>query len=342
MPIYDLLTLNRAVQERKYSGRFFLETFFKKEEPSATATIEVDIMKAGGRKLAPIVSPLRGGVAVTKEGYETKTFKPPYLHPKDVITVKDLSQRSAGESPYAPQLSAEEKEAKTAGEYLRRLDDTIERRKEYMASLAVIRGKINIKGFGDDREINFQRDAAHDIVLSGSSIWGASGSDITGNLRNWKRLIAKDSGENADVLILGFKAVKPFFADPEIKSYFTTAGYNVAQMQAVVPTPGVTYYGRIPEFGDIYAYNEWYLDDKTGENNPLMPEDMAVYGARNADNRLYHGAIQNLHAGGGLVALEKFIDTFIYDNGKGREISIESAPLPALTTPDAFVSVKVL
>lgn len=340
MPVFDLLTLNRAVQSRVYTGSFFLNRFFKKEMPASSATVEIDVVKSGGRKLAPIVSPIKGGVAVAKEGFESRIFKPPYLHPKTVITVKDLTQRLAGESPYAPHLSPEARNARIAAEHLVKLDDTIERRKEAMAVQAVVEGKISMKGIaGADVEIDFRRNPEHSKTLSGTSALGGADCNITELLRECKRLIAKNSGYDADTLILGHALIAPFFADNEIKAFFTGAGYNAAQLQGATVQAGVTYYGRIPEFGDIYSYNEYYYDEDTKESLPMVPDDVFVYGASAADNRLLHGAIQNMRAGG-LVAMEKFVDTYEYDNGKGREISIESAPLPALLVPDAFVSVK--
>jgi len=337
--VFDRKTLNRVVQQRVYRGNFFLNTFFKPELPADTEFIEVDIEKTGGRKLAPVVSPVRGGVVVKKEGYEQRTFKAPYLHPKTIITPKDMAKRFAGENPYGDTITPEMRLARKVAKELSRLDDSIERRKEYYAAQSLLDGKTVVSGEGVDYEINYQRDSELTVTLTSTDLWSDAASDPIDDLRNFRRLLNK-RGYTPDTLILGANVIKNFFAHQAVKDHYATSGFNIAQLEQTPIGSGVVYHGAIPEFGKIYSYNEWYFDEDTQTSLPLMPENKILLGDSSADNRLLHGAIQNMHAGG-MAALEKFVDRKDLD-GKGMELKMESAPLPALTSPDSVLVATVI
>ncbi len=338
---YDLRVLNKAVVNRKNPSKFFTKTFFKPQMPEAVNIIEVDKTKLSSRKLAPIVSPVENGVVMDKQGYNTYTLTPAYIHPKKQLTVADLSKRSAGESPYST-VSAEQRQDKKIASYLVELDDAVERRIEYMAVEAILTGKSTVRNAGDNKQISYGRSSDNSMTLT-SNKWGTNTADIAGNLRTARKTVLKNSGVNPDVLIMGDKALQAFLADTKIQALYSNAGYKMASLTGVpdIDDPMVTYYGTIPEFGKIYGYSESYYDEQSKTIKQLIPDNTVVYGSSAGDNRLYFGAINNLHAGG-MVALEKFVDYQVQENGKGATISIESAPLPANTDPDSVYVLTVL
>lgn len=340
--MYDLIALNKAVIQSDRPHKFFLDTFFRKETPSPANKIKVDNIKTKKRQVAPIVYPVSDGKVLDKQGYSTYELEAPYINVEHFISVEDLSVRQAGSSPYIELQTSEDLLNDKMGRYLAYLDDTVARTVEYMAVKAVLEGKLDLqRQDGSKLLIDFKRDSEHSITLS-SKKWNSSDADIISNLREWRRLIKANSGEQADTLVMGSDALNAFWSNEKILKTYSQAGLLMGSaVTGQVQDNGAVYYGYIPEFGHIYGYEESYYDAVTKKNIPLIPVNTVVYIASRAQNYYFHGAVNNFRAGG-LVAMEQFIDYREADNGKGAVISIESAPLPALTDPNSTVVAKVL
>lgn len=339
--IFDTRTLMRAVYQHTYPKTFILNRFFVPEAPADTENVEVDIVK-NGTVMAPFISPISDGKVVRKNGYSTKTFKPAYLHPKKVLTPKDLASRLPGENPYIRTASPSERLAAKVGIELGELNNSVERRKEFMAAQALVEGKTIVTGDDVDYEVDYQRDANHSIVLAGTALWSDAEAEPISNMRAWSDLISR-AGYQMDTILMAHDVVGHFFKNSETKDWYATNGYAVAGIKPEKRDDGAVSYGVLPEFGEAFSYNEYYLpDDEDNESAsmPLIPSGYVVLGA-SASQKLYYGAIQNLKVGG-MAAMEKFTYAEDIPNGKGKILHLESSPLTALTAPNAIVVVKVL
>jgi hypothetical protein len=335
----------RALTQLKTARTFFLDTFFKTEEIHITETVDIDV-QTGKRRLAPFVNPKNAGKVVEKGGYKTFTYKPPYVKPKDVTTAEDILKRGAGQGLYMTdpgELQARASERLT--KELANLDDMITRREEWMAAQALQTGKVPVKGDGVDEEVDFLMKTTHKPTLLTTALWSAptTATPLT-NLRTWKKLIAQDSGLSATDVIMGSSAYENFLANTK-EVIGTTGMLNQREimMGRIQPTElpgGVTYLGRMDSIGlDLWTYDEWYVDDVTGEEGEMMDPKKVLMVARNGRFSKHYGAIKDLDA---LAPFKRFPKQWDEKDPSVRYLMVQSAPLPAPHQIDAIVCAKVL
>ena len=86
--------------------QFFKDRYFPdgKTFYSEKALIET---KKGGRRVAPFVIPVVGGIVQDAEGYRAYEVKAPYIAPKMPITAEELELKAFGESPESGRTPAQ-------------------------------------------------------------------------------------------------------------------------------------------------------------------------------------------------------------------------------------------
>jgi len=106
--LYETRTMMRVLRQMKPARSFFRNTFFGPfgtGQLFQTEHIDIDIVR-GTRRMAPFVNPKHEGKLVESQGYETWTYKPPYIKPKLVTTAEDFQKRMPGEFIYGPGMTA--------------------------------------------------------------------------------------------------------------------------------------------------------------------------------------------------------------------------------------------
>lgn len=341
MDIFDTRTMLAAVEQIHTPSTFLLNTFFAGTETFDTKTVDVDIVK-GGRKLAPFVSPRREGKVIERAGFTSSNITPAYIKPKMETNAEQLLKRSPGLNPYALQTPGE-RAAIQLGKDLAELNDQITRREEWMAASALGTGKVIVKGDGVDMEVDFQLDPSHNITTL-SKKWGATGADPIGNLRTWARLIAKDSGRRPTHVILSGSAQDAFMTDDAVHKLLNTRRVDMGMINPQNLPGGVVYLGFLNDPGiDIYAYNEWFVNPETDALDPMIADGKIIMGSNQAQNKRLYGAIQDVQAiETGMVEAARFPKTWEEQDPSARWLMLQSAPLPALLEPDAFLTAKVI
>jgi hypothetical protein len=106
---------------------------------------------------------------------------------------------------------------------------------------------------------------------------------------------------------------------------------------------GVTYLGYLNDPGlDLYAYDEWYVDD-AGSELPMMPVDRIVMGATTARATRHYGAIIDLDAiEEGLDMVRWYPKSWREKNPSVRFVQQQSAPCVVPHQIDAFLTAKVI
>lgn len=338
--IYDNRILTRAVLDMAPKRNFFKDTFFSQEIQSSTDTIQLDI-DAVGNGIAPFVSPMSEGSIMTKQCYSTNILKTAYLAPYINITPQDFMYRMAGQNPFNNTTP----EMEVITRHLVNLKRAVENTEELMCAGAVIDGKITYEyKVGDSvktQDINFQRKAEHTIALTSTNQWGNTDSDVLKNIREWRSLILKNGyNAQADVLVLGSKAVALFFKDENVKELYSSSKYGITKMEVSSDMPGLFSYGYIPGIGTVYEYERYY--NKTGEPVNMIAENAFIYGASNGGNFMAYGAIQNFdaNAGNGLLPVKMYA-SFENKDSKNKKVMVESSPLPCLANPNCVVAGKI-
>ncbi|KEZ65458.1 capsid protein, partial [Pseudomonas syringae pv. syringae FF5] len=305
-----------------------------------TKTVDIDIVK-GQRKMAPFVHPRLPGSISLRDGYRTDSYAPPYIQPKRETTAELVLKRSAGDNPFSSR-SPLERAGQMLGKDLRDLDDEIIRREEWMCAQALTTGKVRVLGDGVDDTIDFLMANDHKITL-GTGQWGSDDSDPIGNLRAWKRKIAKDSGRTANTAALSGEALDAFQSNLTVIKQLNTRRVDMGLIKPEELPDGVTYLGYLNDPGvDLYGYDEWYLDDE-GDEQPMIPAGGLILGATSTRNAMLYGAIQDLEAiESGLVEAARFPKSWTTQEPSARWLKLQSAALAGLLEPDAFIYAKVV
>lgn len=349
--IFETRTMLEAVEQMKRPSTFLRDTFFPQAAAVDTETVDIDIVK-GKRRMAPFVSPLAEGKVVENLGFATSTIKPGYIKPKMPTTAGNLLNRMPGETIYSGGSTIEQRAQRKLGEDLSELMNMIDRREEWMAAKALDAGAVSmvIKGESADKTVvvDFLMESTHKITLTLTDLWNDPESDVLALLASWARIIRQDSGLSPDTLILGSDAAAAFI------NRLTSGEQSVLDMRAVdmgeirpqeLPN-GVSYLGRIRYPGlyvNVYTYDDWYLDETTGLETPFVPLKKAWLGCSKARNKTQYAVIQDMEAiEGGQAAVPRFPKSWITKDPAVRWLMVQSASLPSLLQPDAFISAQVL
>ncbi len=331
-------TMLQALEMMAEARTFLLNLFFKSTETSTTQYVDIDVHK-GKRRLAPFVHPLMQGKVVDRTGYTTKTFAPPYIKEKMPFSGADILKRQAGDTIYQGNSSPAQMAQVQLGKDLVELRTMIVRREEWMAAQELFTGKVVCVGEGINAEIDFLMAADHIITLASEALWSAgSTSDPITNLRTWKRKAAQDSGLVPDVAVMGADVITCLIKNDNVLKLLDKTKVTLGKIDPQQLPDGSTYYGVI-EGLDIYGYDEWYVDDTDGTEKPMVPVDKIVLGSTRSRTVRHYGAIQDLKA---TAAVPYFPKSWEEEDPSVRWIMLQSAPLPCLHQPDAFIIAKVI
>ncbi|MBU1080913.1 MAG: major capsid protein [Spirochaetes bacterium] len=342
--MYDTRVMLPALEQIPRPRTFLLDTFFKNVRKSDSEYIDIDMVKRK-RRVAVYVKPIEQGHVVDKGGFETKTYKAPYIKEKMKTTAGDIMRRAAGENVYSAS-TPQQRFAARLREELTELDDMITRAEEIQACQAMFTGKVVAKNEKGEaiQQVDFLLPASHNVVLSGTDLWSDAAfkkNALLKQLRDNRRLLVKDSGRAPTDLILGSDAMDKFIdiLDPDS----TTAGLSSMRVErgqldiSNLPS-GVTYLGYFKELGvDVWSYDEWYHN---GSADVAMLDPKKVWlGSRNARFDRNYAAIQDLDA---LFAVERFPKSWTQDDPSARFLMLQSAPLMAPHEVDSFYVAQVL
>jgi len=335
--LFETRTMLRTMEQLFTPRTFFLDKFFQEENVADTEHVDIDVVK-GKRRLAAFVNPLKQGKQVEKLPFTTNSYVPPYVKPKRVTTAEDLLKRDPGQHLYLardPQDRAMERLAKDLVE----LSEDIVRREEWMAAQVLTTGKIPILGDGVNVTIDFFMEASHLPVLAGADLWDAGTSDPLQDLRDWRRIIVKDSGVNPDTVVMGHLAFDEFIKHTKVKDALDTRRIDLGLIRPETLPNGTQFIGDLGEIGAaIFVYDEWYLDT-SAVLQTLMPEKKVLFGSTRARSVRQYGAIKDVRA---TVPVRMFPKSWIVEDPSARLLMVQSAPLPSLHQPDAFLTATVL
>ena len=155
MPDYTTREMMEAIDQTPPVRSFFQKTFFPEHKTHVTEKVEFDVRK-GKRIMAPFVSPRKGGKVITRQGFRTNEFTTPKLAPERAVTIDDINKRMIGENIYS-QKTPEEREDELLAKDMTDLEESIDRRKEWMARQVLYEGKLDVidEEEGIDIQIDF-------------------------------------------------------------------------------------------------------------------------------------------------------------------------------------------
>lgn len=318
-----------------------LDTFFPTIKQHNADKIDIDIIDATGRKLAPYCSPKVGGVVLAGKGFTTKTITLPYIKIKSPTSALEALSRAPGETIYDSAMNPMQRAAAKLGEDMAEIRDQILRRLEWNAAQLLDTGKIDIDQNGVVLEIDFGMKSAHKEVLTGTDVWSNAASDPILDLEKWAEMQGQDSGIYPSDAILGADALAAFRTNAAVLKYLDNRNISIGQMAPAAPAPGLRFIMRVESAGlDLWSYPESYYDEATSAAAKFVPAKKVWLCSRRAYTAQHYGLVKDLKAG--TAAVRFFAKTWQEEDPSVQWLLVQSAPLVAMHQPDAFGSYQVL
>lgn len=335
--IFSTDVLTRVVGYLPQPVSFLLDSFFPNVQLEQSEEIHFDV-EAGKKRIAPFVSPLVEGKIVAEQGYTAKTFKPAYVKPKTVFDPNRPMKRAMGEQ-IGGQLSPSQRLEMAVQQMLKDHVDQISRRLEVMASEAIRTGKVTVTGEKyPTTVVDYGRDAALTVALTGGNRWGQSGIKPLDLLEDWGQLVLAKSGANAFNVVMDIDAWKIFRADADVKTRLDRFRGSSTMVTDAMIVEGGKYMGTIDNF-NIWVYGGTYVDD-AGSDQLYFPSGTVVMSGPQVEGYRAFGAIRDEKAG--YQAMQYFPKSWIEEDPPVRYLMTQSAPLIVPYRPNASLCATVL
>ena len=331
--IFSTNVLIQVVPNLMTSQNWLLDKFFPNIITFDTEKVSIDV-DVGKRRMAPFVSPLVEGKLVESRKYQTDTFTPAYIKDKRAPDLRKPIRRQIGER-IGGQVTASEREMLNLQFELSDQIDTLNRRLEWMAARALQTGTVTVKGEGYQTQVvDFGRSPDLTIALSGADKWptkvdaGKTNTQPTDDIEDWAQRILKRSGAVATDIVFTTKSWKAFRLDTSVKDSAIVFPAQSPFGNQVNPGTqvevGAVYKGRWGNY-DLWVYNDWFVDDITGEEEPMLVDGSVVMSGANLMGTRAFGAIMDPAFSYGPMAYAP--KSWLEQDPAQRIILMQSAPL---------------
>lgn len=326
---YDLYSTDELlpmVESLFVPGNFLLRAFFPTVVEFDTQQVHFDRV-LDDRRLAPFVSPLAPGKIQQPKGFQTETFIPAYLKPKNQVTGKEVLSRLPGEA-LTGSMSPAERRDRVMMQHMFNHRQMIERRLEWMASSVLRTGSVTIAG--DDYPstvVNFSRTGSLTKALLTTARWGESGVSPFDDVESWINEVGNESGAAVNIVVMDKLAWGYFAADPKTEKALDrdlgqTAAISLGLTSQLPGSP--TFKGRIGDV-EFYVYNDKYEDDD-GNIQQLIPDYTVIMGSQGGvEGAQMFGAILDPRNDYG--AARYFPKNWVHEDPAGEFVMTQSAPI---------------
>ena len=339
--MFQTRTMLDMVKNAEFAPTSFLrDRYFGNVKTFDTAKVDVDIVDAAGRKVAPFVNPKIGGKVVERSGYRTHTYEAPEVSPYMVTTAEDLLKRLPGEALYS-NVTPQERAAQKLGEDLRDLEERIARTEEMMCAEALFAGQVSIKGEGYDEVVSFwDADEAGKPMTTVTKLWNAADADILADLRAIRRAVIQKSGITPTEVICASDVIDAILANEKVAEQLNTRRAELGQIKIDELPNGVTYYGTLGGL-DIYGYDSWYVSED--EEKPFVPAGHALMASPAVKTTMAYGCCGVYGEELALYAEKRVPASWMQQaNPAGRIVQVKSRPLPIIHQVGGFHVIKAL
>lgn len=332
---FDPRILTGVINKRPRKHTLFT-SMFTSRPPSNAELFEVHIVSKGVSML-PAITNHAPGTMRQSNPRSVEIIKAPRFRPKRGFKAADLLKQPAGVNPYNPLDDPLERAiAEDMDMHLEELDYTL----EVMCAQATVSGFMDLYDMVDGQRVktytvNFKRPATHNVVLSGSKLWGSSGSDLLDQTEEWGSLIQDETnGLVPNELYLGKNAWAAFRKHADVKENLDNLRIEIGTL---APRVGAIKKGHWNGL-DVYLVNGTYVD-MDGTAKYFLDPDYALLMARGAETIIEYGRPVDLDCHG---AVQVFSKLFKQDDPSGIFSLAESRPLPWIRQPGWVVLAKVL
>ncbi|MBO5032138.1 MAG: major capsid protein [Lachnospiraceae bacterium] len=267
--------------------QFFKDRYFPdgKTYYSEKALIET---KRGGKKVAPFVIPVVGGIVMDADGYRADEVKAPYIALKMPITAEELEKKAFGESPESGRTPAQ-RENEIEAEHMDDMRKAIYRRQELMCADIITEGKIIMKHYAT------ADDAAHDVRYKTQMLkfyenefknkymftktWESMSTSEKIQEFYKIALVLKKRGVHASDIVMTGDVSMQLMTDKEFLEFYNKLHVNTGTISQKELPSGVACNGDINVNGVIFTmftYDEEY-EDLDGEVKSFLPKGTIAF-----------------------------------------------------------------
>lgn len=333
--IFKWRTLTTAINEIPSAPSFLVDKVFKTRVQALAEEIDVDVV-VGGKRLAPFVSPVEGGIVVAELARKMQSVRAPRIRPKKVIEANDLlAVRAPGSSLYLGEGGIEDYKNQRIALELADLKNMITRTTEWMAAQS-LQGSLTVSQENVEFSIDYLLPVAHKPTLTGTDLWtDTTNSDPVADILTWKRHISSDTGYQADIAIAGKDAVDALLSHTKVREMLNYRNFNVGE----ISVGRSNYIGRLVGV-DIYEYDATYVDS-TGTSHNFIPDEAFIMLASEGPFRMHHALVYDIESQVA-VAQPFFSKAWAEKDPSMLWILAESRPLPVPHWPECIIYATVV
>ncbi len=332
-------------------------TFLKDRYAPTNASTDIfatdDVLieyKDGNRKLAPFVAPRKGGLTIMRDGYYMERYEPPFIAPRRILTIDELSKRGFGEALYTT-LTPEQRENVMIMNDIEELGELITRREEAMVAETMLTNACIMKHYADDmktvydeKKIMFYEGDSNPATYTPTTKWGEVGAKILEDIYAMAMSLI-ERGLSASDLIVAPDVAQILLNDETIQKLLDIRNYNLGSITPMALPTGVTRLCMLNIYGidiTVFVYAEQYENDE-GELTPFIPAGTVILTAPAAARTLY-GAVTQLEQSDGRfhtytgTRIPKYLADAV---GNTRTITLSSCPLVVPNNKNPWVTSKV-
>ena len=349
--LYLTKTMLAAVKQMAPATSFLRDRYFPTGAGDLFPTDEVlvEFKDATGHKMAPVVLPRKGSVSVEREGYTTEKLTPALIAPSRPLTIDVLNKKGFGENLFSD-ITPAQRQADILAQDLVDFDEMITTREEFIAAQCIFNNGYVLKQYADkygteakDYELRFYGEEGNSAVYAPSTLWGAEGADILGDLYQMIRMLTT-KGNNATEVLLGSDVADTLLKNATIQKLMDLSRYNVGEIAPTELPQGAAKLGSLNIRGrkiDLLTYDGTYIDE-AGEVKSFVPANKIAVTAPGAGRGLYGAVTQMEQTDGQWHSYMGRRVPRYWAEKDGRELTVSARPLFVPKTKDCFITAEVL
>lgn len=244
--------------------------------------------KRKGRKAAPFVVPVVGGIVMESEGYRAYELDAPYIAPKMPITAKELENKAFGESPESGRTPAQ-RENEIQAEHMDDLRHSVDRRLEAMCGDILLTGETIMKHFATAEDaakgINYTLECLrfYDGEFNNRYQFETSFEKMSASekIMEFYKMAddLRERGIRATDLVMTADVSMKLLSDIDFLEFYNKAKVEIGDIKPEELPEGVVCNGRININGVVmtmFTYDEKY-EDLDGEIKEIFPKGTIAF-----------------------------------------------------------------
>ncbi|ECI5744905.1 major capsid protein [Salmonella enterica subsp. enterica] len=329
------------VKEFKFSP-LFTSLFFPDVVTFSTRDIALDTLDIENVVMSAFCSPMVGSRVQRDKGYDTATFTPGYMKPKNEIDPSKTIVRIAGENPAALN-SPSYRRIRLIHDALRKQAKSIKARVEWLAVNAITTGKNTIEGEGIERyEIDWKLPDANVITQAAGKKWSEQDRNSFDPVPDIE-LYAEVAEGPVNVIVMGGKAWRLLRSFKVFRELFDNRRGSNSRAELATKDLGevVSFKGWLGDVA-LIVYTGKYEDDE-GVQHYYLDQDCMVLGNTENQGLVAYGAIMDQDAvRSGQVNMQYYPKNWVQPGDPAIEyVQTHSAPQPVPVNIGKFVTVHV-